>query len=83
MENMGLDFKAPPKRDKKAWKAIEAMAALGMRFESCGCGGPGYTCPRTANGVTRMHGTIDRKLMRKLSPEVLKILGLQNHLKPV
>ena len=41
MINMGLDFKAPRKRDVKQWKKVEALHAAGISFHTCGCGGPG------------------------------------------
>jgi hypothetical protein len=38
MKNMGLDFKAPPQRDVRSWRAIEERE---YTFFSCGCGGSG------------------------------------------
>ena len=45
MAQMGLDFKAPPQGDVKAWRIVEHLHARGFNFESCGCGGPGYVPP--------------------------------------
>jgi hypothetical protein len=42
MVNMGLDFKAPKRRDTKQWKKVELLYQNGVHFSSCGCGGPGY-----------------------------------------
>ena len=42
MASMGLDFKAPPKKDVKAWKYVQNLYAVGITFHSCGCSGPGY-----------------------------------------
>lgn len=54
---MGLDFKAPPKRNVRAWAAVRAYVLRGMMFRSCGCHGCGYgkNPPRTANGVERRY----------------------------
>ena len=52
---MGLDFKAPPRRNLAAWAAVRAYVLRGMRFGGCGCHGCGLgkNPPRTANGATR------------------------------
>lgn len=42
MATMGLDFRAPKQRDKKAWKIIEELYNNNIIFHSCGCNGPGY-----------------------------------------
>ena len=42
MANMGLDFEAPKKNDKKAWQHMENLYESGIAFHSCGCTGPGY-----------------------------------------
>jgi hypothetical protein len=47
MADMGLDFKAPPQADAKAWSVAESLWVIGFTFHSCGCGGPGYR-PRRA-----------------------------------
>jgi hypothetical protein len=47
MADMGLDFKAPPRADAKAWSVAESLWEVGFTFHSCGCGGPGYR-PRKA-----------------------------------
>jgi hypothetical protein len=39
---MGLDFKVPKQNDAKQWRKVEILYANGIRFGSCGCGGPGY-----------------------------------------
>ncbi|PTA66375.1 hypothetical protein C8263_18220 [Deinococcus arcticus] len=46
MTIMGHDFKAPVRTDVLAWRKVEYLAAHGLVFASCGCGGPGYA-PRT------------------------------------
>ena len=43
---MGHDFKAPPRTNLLAWQKAEYLAAHGLVFGSCGCGGPGYA-PQT------------------------------------
>jgi hypothetical protein len=40
--SMGLDFKAPPRDDRKRWRLAEELWTIGETFHSCGCGGPGY-----------------------------------------
>jgi len=42
MTEMGMDFKAPPKNDRKWWANAEILAKAGFTFSSCGCTGPGY-----------------------------------------
>lgn len=42
MVEMGRDFKAPPRNDRKWWRNAEILANAGFRFESCGCSGPKY-----------------------------------------
>lgn len=42
MADMGLDFEAPPKNDKKEWEHIKNLYQVGITFHSCGCTGPGY-----------------------------------------
>ncbi|WP_189000607.1 hypothetical protein [Deinococcus roseus] len=49
---MGLDFKAPPRKDSKAWNVLEVLSGYGFRFHSCGCGGPGYR-PRTLKDLKK------------------------------
>jgi len=40
--DLGRDFRPPPRRDAQAWSAVEAIYALGHRFHTCGCDGPGF-----------------------------------------
>lgn len=42
MLNAGRDLKAPARRDERAWRALTLVLAAGLRFDSCGCAGPGY-----------------------------------------
>lgn len=42
MHPMGLDFKAPPVSNTKAWEAVRTLYRNGIRYSSCGCNGPGY-----------------------------------------
>lgn len=41
VEAMGLDFKAPLVDDEKQWLKVRILADHGIRYASCGCGGPG------------------------------------------
>lgn len=49
MVEMGLDFKAPKRRDVKQWKKVEVLYQNGITFHSCGCG-CGYR-PKQLNEV--------------------------------
>ncbi len=42
MVNMGLDFRAPKKKDTKAWEIFESMYEVGHNFHTCGCDAFGY-----------------------------------------
>ena len=42
MADMGLDFRAPAKTDRKAWEHLRTLYTVGITFHSCGCGGIGY-----------------------------------------
>ncbi|MEM7114981.1 MAG: hypothetical protein AAF614_21265 [Chloroflexota bacterium] len=42
MADLGLDFKAPKKKDVKAWQIIQGMYEIGHAFHTCGCNGFGY-----------------------------------------
>lgn len=46
MVAMGRDFHAPRRGSRNQWRKVELLAARGVRFDSCGCRGPGYR-PRT------------------------------------
>jgi hypothetical protein len=50
MINAGFDLAIPRRKDKPAWRALEAVLQAGLTFHSCGCGGPGYR-PRTPSEV--------------------------------
>jgi hypothetical protein len=50
MINAGFDLAVPRRKDKAAWKALEAVLQSGLTFHSCGCGGPGHR-PRTSAEV--------------------------------
>lgn len=50
MADMGLDFAAPAKTDRKAWQHLRTLYAVGITFHSCGCGGQGYV-PATTEAL--------------------------------
>jgi hypothetical protein len=50
MVDMGLDFKAPSKKDREAWKILEILCENGFTFDGCGCY-VGFTPPRTLREV--------------------------------
>jgi len=41
MIDMGRDFAAPRKESDNQWRKLELLVAAGVRFDSCGCSGPG------------------------------------------
>jgi len=41
MHNMGMDFQAPRRNDVRQWRKVELLFERGVKFHSCGCGGPG------------------------------------------
>lgn len=42
MADMGFDFKPPKQRDVEHWEVVEFLFRRGFKYNSCGCGGPGY-----------------------------------------
>jgi hypothetical protein len=50
MIDMGLDFKAPPNRDREVWEILEVLNQNGFTFHSCGCH-VGFKPPRTLREV--------------------------------
>jgi hypothetical protein len=46
MLDLGRDFKAPRRADRRQWRKVEVLAGAGITFDSCGCSGPGPR-PRT------------------------------------
>ncbi len=44
MAAVGLDFKAPPHRKKKAWEILRVLYEHGFAFQGCGCS-VGYAPP--------------------------------------
>ena len=53
MADMGLDFKAPAKSDKKAWEHLANLYKAGVTFHSCGCYGPGFV-PKSRQALVDM-----------------------------
>ena len=41
MAALGLDLKAPAKRDVMKWRKVKRLYELGITFSSCGCSGQG------------------------------------------
>jgi hypothetical protein len=50
LTDMGKDFKAPRRNATAQWAKAEALVKNGVRFSSCGCGGPG-PMPQRLNEV--------------------------------
>ena len=42
MKGMGLDFKAPRRRNRSQWRKAKLLAQYNILYHSCGCGGPGH-----------------------------------------
>src|SRR5438046_763550 len=42
MEDLGEDFKAPPRRDTKQWRKVEILAGFGITYRPGCCDGPGH-----------------------------------------
>jgi hypothetical protein len=55
MVDAGRDFKPPRKRDKNGWATVISLLAQGVRYNSCGCNGPGYR-PRTKAALRHWDG---------------------------
>lgn len=65
MVQMGRDFHAPRRDNRRQWRKLELLVAAGLRavdpryrtdgplFDSCGCGGPGPR-PRTLADATTL-----------------------------
>jgi hypothetical protein len=70
LHNLGKDFKVPRQRDVKGWQKVEQLYQHGIRFGSCGCGGPGYR-PKRLNEVERFLATSEEVLRRKSEGERL------------
>ncbi len=75
MANMGLDFKAPPRADREAWRVASAMYQHGFIFSSCGCSGPGFTPPARLRG---MKDFLDQR-SRKSDGEKLLAMIAEKH----
>jgi hypothetical protein len=50
MVDLGRDFRAPRKAATAQWEKVRRLVTAGLRFDSCGCSGPGYR-PRTLSDV--------------------------------
>lgn len=50
MVDMGLDFKAPPRKDTQQWEIMRALHEHGFTFHSCGCY-VGFTPPKSLREV--------------------------------
>ena len=48
MVDAGRDFKPPRKGNVNGWRAVAAVLASGVNYDSCGCTGPGYRPESTA-----------------------------------
>src|SRR5438552_1257069 len=71
VEAMGLDFKAPPQKAVDQWKKVRILADHGIRYSSCGCGGPGFR-PAELRDVwkfieSRLPNSEGEKLLRRIA----------------
>ena len=60
MAAMGLDFKAPPKKDKEAWEIIQILYSEGFAFKGCGCS-VGYSPPSRKSELSDFFAEHKRK----------------------
>lgn len=63
MANAGHDFAAPRRDDTRAWRAVAATLAAGLRyegFEPCGCGREPRFRPRTSAEVRARRRVAER-----------------------
>lgn len=67
MVNLGRDFKAPRADDIRQWRKVEALWARGIRFDSCGCNGPGPR-PATLAQMRRDDGRTRRRRREEAAP---------------
>ena len=75
MIDMGLDFKAPRKKDVEAWKVLEILAQNGFTFDGCGCYVGSSKPPRTLREVPEWiekhrHKSKGEKLLKKIAKRV-------------
>lgn len=66
MASMGYDFPAPKKGDSKAWEQVQRLYSVGIRYDSCGCSGPGYI-PATKEQLIAYFEDIIREYQRHLN----------------
>jgi hypothetical protein len=55
MDHLGMDFKAPRRRNSNQWRKVAMLIEAGIRFHSCGCHGPGAR-PRTLSDAKSQLG---------------------------
>lgn len=60
MVDLGRDFHAPRRRNVGQWRKVELLVARNVRFDSCGCTGPGAR-PRTLADAKTEFGLRRRK----------------------
>lgn len=60
---LGMDFHRPAKGNVKEWRKLEELVAAGVRFQSCGCGGPGFRPQRLAEVPLFLQGRQRREAL--------------------
>jgi hypothetical protein len=83
MNNMGLDFKAPPHDDLKQWRKVEILFHHGFAYHSCGCGPgrrPGKLREVDAFLATRPPRTEGERLRRAIALRANSRHGKQRRL---
>lgn len=63
MVDLGRDFHAPRRTDVRQWRKVAMLVRAGIRFDSCGCTGPGPR-PATVGEARRQMGM--RRWQRKV-----------------
>lgn len=71
MASMGLDFKAPPKKDKEAWDIIGLLHKEGFAFKGCGCD-VGYSPPEKKSDLAEFFAAHQQKTDGQILLEKIK-----------
>lgn len=59
--DMGMDFHTPRRGDDRQWRKVELMVERGVRFQGCGCRGPGGQ-PDTLSDAKSKYGLRRKRL---------------------
>lgn len=68
MFDIGKDFKAPKQNNIRQWRKVDRLAARGVSFHSCGCGGSG-PAPKRLSEVDSFFREREEERQRRLQQE--------------